>query len=309
MRVGAIDIGTNSTLLLVAERVEFEVVAVHEAVQITRLGAGVDKTGRLDPAALDRTLSYLRELGTIAHELGVEQLEAVATSAARDASNGAELLDGCEEAVGVRPRVIGGEEEARLSFEGALSGLPPRPALVVDIGGGSTELVVGAKGSTPSFARSADIGAVRLTERHLRLDPPTQSELLEAGAAIDAAIPWIDAVPLDDVQQIVGVAGTFASLATVQAAETNPVHIHGYPLSLVELRGLTQRLARHTRAQRAALVGLDPKRADVIVAGALIATRVVEHAQRRRPDLAGVTMSARGLRWGLAARMLGLVAC
>jgi exopolyphosphatase / guanosine-5'-triphosphate,3'-diphosphate pyrophosphatase len=304
VRVAAIDIGTNSVLLLVAELVGEKLVARRDESTITRLGQGVDSTGRLDAAAVARTLDCLRASAAHFRAQGVERVAAVATSVLRSATDGEPFLDRAAELLGARPRVISGREEAELTFEGALGGLGlcPGPVAVVDLGGGSTEFIVGdaAPDGTAALAAavSLDVGAVRLSERHLQHDPPLAAEI----AALRAdACATLDEAPALDGTMLVGVGGTVTSLCAL-AHEVVPydhARIHGARLSREQIATLGARLGALPLAARARLPALDPRRADVIVAGALLLEEIV-----RRAEAPHIEVSDRGVRWGLAARLV-----
>lgn len=305
MRVAAIDIGTNSVLLLIAERRDQGVEAVLERAEITRLGQGVDATRRLAPEAVERTLATLSRYGAEIRASGVSAgaIDAVGTSAMRDAEGGAAFVARAAEAIGVAPRVISGEEEAALTYEGALAGLSVGPEdgpTVFDVGGGSTEVIWrdGAAEGAP-HAVSLDIGSVRLTERHVRHDPPTGGELEALRADIRRALAALPA-PSGDARELVGVAGTVTTLAAVlqELAPYDGARVHGSPLSRADIDALVTRLAAVPLEVRQSIVGLEPKRADVIVAGALIVDEVMRWAQAPR-----LLTSDRGVRWGLALRL------
>jgi exopolyphosphatase / guanosine-5'-triphosphate,3'-diphosphate pyrophosphatase len=304
MRVAAIDIGTNTVLLLVAERdPSGQLVAVSERATITRLGEGVDKTRVLAPAAIERTNAAIDRYAEIVHELGVERVDVVGTSAMRDAGGGDAVRAHVKSKLGVEARTISGGEEARLTFAGALSGItsvvPSSHVRVFDIGGGSTEIVHGERGKPDVlFAHSYDVGSVRLTERHVKNDPPTTAELEtmreEAKAAI-ASVPAFDSnVPP------IGIAGTMTTLAAVSLQMTtyDGARVHGLTMPVTEIERVVAELARLPLAERSVVPGLEPKRADVIVAGGLIALAYLEHAGARE-----VMISDRGVRWGLAEQL------
>lgn len=274
MRVGAVDIGTNTVRLLVAELVAGGLEDVERRVVITHLGQGVDQSGSLHPEAIERTLDVLGDYGSIMDELDVGRRRAVATSAARDASNAGEFLDEAAAQLAVRPEIIDGTEEARLSFSGATSGLAEpvaegAPILVIDIGGGSTEFVAGIEG--PFHAVSIDIGSVRLTERHLGAAPAAQS--LVAAARSHVADLFSAELALPDVASVIGVAGTYTTLAAVQLdlAEYDRAAVDGTVLTIDELRNMVERLAALTVDQIAEIPSMDPARAPVILGGAIIA--------------------------------------
>jgi exopolyphosphatase/guanosine-5'-triphosphate,3'-diphosphate pyrophosphatase len=281
-RVAAVDCGTNSIRLLVADLAGDRLVDVHREMRVVRLGEGVDRTGAFAAAAVERTLAALADYARLATDLGAERLRMVATSAARDAANAGEFLDAAERVLGTRPEVISGDEEARLSFAGATAGLPSGagdgpPYLVVDIGGGSTEFVLGDQAGVRA-ARSVDIGCVRLTERALHADPPTDDELRKATSVMDDAISVAArGVPLSDASTLVAVAGSATTVAAVARAlpEYDPDVIHGTVLSAADVHDTARRLLAMTHAERAALPVMHPGRVDVIGAGALILSRVV----------------------------------
>lgn len=296
--VAAIDIGTNSVLLLVARVGPGGALEpIEERATITRLGEGVDKTRVLAPAAVERTLACLAEYGEVISKLGVERVDAVGTSAMRDAHGGDDLRRRARDLLGVEPRTISGDEEARLTFRGGLSGihLPAGNVVVFDIGGGSTEFIVGdATTRLQREGTSLDVGSVRLTERHVRSDPPSAAELDAVGADIARAL---DKAPSMRGAKLVGVAGTVTTIAAI-AREVDPydaAKVHGAELSLEEVRAVTARLAALPLAERVKLPGLSPKRADVIVAGAKLCAMILERA-----GATSVIVSDRGVRWGLA---------
>jgi exopolyphosphatase/guanosine-5'-triphosphate,3'-diphosphate pyrophosphatase len=302
-RVAAIDIGTNSVLLLVARVAPGGALEpIEERATITRLGEGVDKTRELAPAAIERTLACLAEYGAVLSKLGVERVDAVGTSAMRDARGGEELRRRARELLGVEPRTISGDEEARLTFRGGLSGIgvPAGDVVVFDIGGGSTEFIVG-DGSTRTQREgiSLDIGSVRLTERHVRSDPPTAAELAAVEADVARALA---SAPSMRGAKLVGVAGTVTTIAAI-ARGVDPydaAKVHGAELALDEVQGVVARLAALPLAKRVELPGLSPKRADVIVAGAKLCAMIVERA-----GASSLIVSDRGVRWGLAEALAG----
>ncbi len=281
-RVGAIDCGTNSIRLLVADLdlTAGALVDVERRMEVVRLGQGVDRAGRIAPDALDRTLAAARSYGDLCAGHGVERLRFVATSATRDAANRAEFADGVRRLLGVEPEVVTGEEEAHLAFVGATRGLGGHhepPFLVVDIGGGSTELVLGT--SDVEAARSVDVGCVRLTERHAFADPPTNRQLEAARADVDAALDLAAlVVPLSGTQTLVGLAGSVTTVtAHALGLDTyDSARIHGAELDLEAVRRACDDLLAMTRQRRAALPFMHPGRVDVIGAGALVWRRVVD---------------------------------
>jgi len=289
-RVGAVDCGTNSIRLLVAD-VEPRAAGLTDVLrrmEIVRLGHGVDRTGAIEPAAMERTLTRCREYAGQCRELGAERVRFVATSASRDASNAADFVAGVREAFAeydVAPEVVTGEEEASLSFRGATGDLRahgiPGPYLVVDLGGGSTEFVRGTL--DVDQARSVDIGCVRMTERHLRSDPPTPAEVAAATADIDAAIDEAaTTVDLRGVSALVGLAGSVTTI-TAQALRLpayDPERIHLAALPVEQVVAACTELLTMRRADRAALGFMHPGRVDVIGAGALVWRRIVERVHR-----------------------------
>ncbi|WP_248490963.1 Ppx/GppA phosphatase family protein [Tsukamurella sp. PLM1] len=282
--VAAIDCGTNSIRLYVARVEPAGLVELHRDMTIVRLGQGVDATGRFAPEALERVRVALGGYVSRALELGATAVRMVATSAARDASNRDEFFALTADELGritsgATAEVIEGTEEAELSYLGATAGLAAAdPVLVVDLGGGSTELVVGAGGAVDR-AFSANIGCVRITERALPSDPPTDAEAGAARAVIDGALDEaVRTVPLDGVRTWIGVAGTFTTLAALAhgLAEYDPALIHGSRVPLDELVPLCRRLVRMTAAERLALGPMHPGRADVIGGGALVVIALAE---------------------------------
>jgi exopolyphosphatase/guanosine-5'-triphosphate,3'-diphosphate pyrophosphatase len=270
----AIDCGTNSTRLLISRGEDRSWKALDRQNTITRLGQGVDATGKLDPSAIDRTIEVLRRYQGSIEQHGVEAVRITATSAARDASNSAEFFDAAEEVVGVRPELISGQEEGGLSFAGATAELDPAdgPFLVVDIGGGSTELIVGT--SEVEAVRSLDIGCVRLTEKHLHGDPPSPEELsnaiAEATDHFDETLREVEAYGA--ARTLVGVAGTITTVAAVEVglAEWDRDVIHHFWLTRAAAEDVFRTLATESLADRLHNPGLEPARADVIVGGCCI---------------------------------------
>jgi exopolyphosphatase/guanosine-5'-triphosphate,3'-diphosphate pyrophosphatase len=303
-RFGCIDIGTNSVLLLVAERAgDGMFQAVTERMEITRLGRGVDRTRRLSPEGMEATLSALEAFAREARALGTAAIAVSATSAARDAENGTAFLAEARARAGVEVEILPGDVEAQLSFEAVSRDpslcAPGESVIVLDIGGGSTELVYGA-GRDVTFRHSFNVGAVRMTERFVRGDPPTAAELATLRSFLDETFAPLPA-PAPG-QRLVGVAGTVTTLYCVQHAISpyDGPRVHGGALPSVDLDALLARLASLPVAGRAALPGLDPRRADVVVAGACILEAVV-----RTLGVSSLTVSDRGLRWGLLAARFG----
>ncbi|MBV9660033.1 MAG: DUF501 domain-containing protein, partial [Acidimicrobiales bacterium] len=274
----AIDCGTNSTRLLVGRPGGPTLERVN---RITRLGQGVDQTRRLHPDAIERTLAVLREYRSVMDRFGVDRVRMTATSAARDAINRDELFDGAEAIVGVRPELLGGDEEGALSFLGATSELDPAggPWLVVDIGGGSTELVVGAAPAAPQAVRSLDVGCVRLTERFLDGDPPGPSSIAAArrytSELLDRAAEEEPA--FSAASTLVGLAGTVATLAALdQRIDTyEREKVHHYHLTSSRVDEMLGRLAAVPAGARGHIPGVEAGRADVIVGGIIVLSEVM----------------------------------
>jgi exopolyphosphatase/guanosine-5'-triphosphate,3'-diphosphate pyrophosphatase len=277
MRVAALDCGTNSLRLLVADIDGVTLTDVVRRMEVVRLGEGVDRTGRLSDAALGRTFAVLDDYAAAIRSFDVARTRMVATSATRDAANRDVFVAGVLDRLGVEPEVITGDEEAALSFEGATRELRGRrqlatPYLVVDIGGGSTEFVLGDDDGLRA-ARSVDIGCVRLTERHLHDDPPTSAQVTAAVADIEAAIDDASTVvPVDEAQTLVGLAGSVTTVVALALGltEYDPVRIHHARVSAEQVSVITQRLLAASRAERAAIPVMHPGRVDVIGGGALV---------------------------------------
>jgi exopolyphosphatase/guanosine-5'-triphosphate,3'-diphosphate pyrophosphatase len=271
MRVAAIDCGTNSIRLLIADRsADGPSVEVTRQMQVVRLGQDVDRTGRLAPEAIERTRLALVDYVATIRANGVDAVRMVATSATRDAANRAAFVAMVRATLGADPEVITGEEEARLSFAGAASGFPGT-LLVADIGGGSTELVLGGDGRLQSD--SMDIGCVRLTERRLHSDPPTVAEIAAASDDISTAIASARTrVPIEQAATFIGVAGTVTTIAAIALglSEYSAMAIHGSSMSAATVHDVAARLVELPRAERAAIPVMHPGRVDVIAAGALI---------------------------------------
>lgn len=308
--VAAIDCGTNSIRLLIARRSHpgAPLQDLVREMEIVRLGAGVDRTGRFDPDAVDRTLTAARRYAALITEHGAQRVRFGATSATRDAANRDLLLDGIRDILGVEVEVITGQEEATLSFAGAVStlpGLPDGPRLVADIGGGSTELVLGT--DAPTHRISLDIGSVRLTERHLRSDPATAEETAAALADIDAHLDRARAeVPWDRATSLVGVAGTVTTLSAIALglASYDPEVTHGAEFTTEQTLAAARRIVAASRAERrTAFPALHPGRVDVIGAGALIWARIVERVTADA-GLAGSWTSEHDILDGLALDLL-----
>lgn len=277
-RVAAIDCGTNSIRLLISDVGPERKSDIVREMRVVRLGQDVDRTGRFAPDALARTMQVTREYGELISMLGATRVRFCATSAARDAENGQELMDGVRAILGVDVEVLSGEGEAEVSFRGATRDLVDEDTLVVDIGGGSTELVTG-RNSEVAWSTSLDIGSVRLTERFLASDPPQVSEVFECEAHLDAVLAPAVA-KLDDVGSMVGVAGTVTTVAAHSLAlpSYDSEAIHGARLNVDDVRQACLSLVRMSTADRRALPFMHPGRADVIGAGALILDRLLDLA-------------------------------
>jgi exopolyphosphatase/guanosine-5'-triphosphate,3'-diphosphate pyrophosphatase len=287
-RVAAIDCGTNSIRLLVADGSPVGLSDVHREMRVVRLGEGVDRTGRLAPAAIERTRQALADYASIIAELGATRVRMVATSASRDAGNADEFRAMVQRTLGTEPEVITGLAEAELSFVGAVAGLPgvADPLLVVDIGGGSTEVVLGTPaGGSVIAAHSMDVGCVRMTERHLRDDPPTGAQVVAALADVRHALQAAAAdVPVAAAAAFVGVAGTVTTIAAIalDLPVYDPEAIHGSVVDYERVAEITDRLLAMPRSERAALPVMHPGRVDVIGGGALVLRAVMEFVGARQ---------------------------
>ncbi|WP_432156925.1 MULTISPECIES: Ppx/GppA phosphatase family protein [unclassified Streptomyces] len=307
-RVAAIDCGTNSIRLLVADVAPGtgELVDLDRRMTIVRLGQGVDRTGRLAPEALERTFAACREYAAVIKEHGAERVRFVATSASRDAENRDVFVRGVLDILGVEPEVITGEQEAEFSFTGATRELAGRdhlekPYLVVDIGGGSTEFVVGE--DHVRAARSVDVGCVRMTERHLVVDgavtdPPSAEQIAAMRADIAAALDLAEeTVPLREARTLVGLAGSVTTLSAIaqELPEYDSAAIHHSRIPVGRVREITEWLLRSTHAERAAIGAMHPGRVDVIGAGALVLLSIME-----RTGAAEVVVSEHDILDGIA---------
>jgi exopolyphosphatase/guanosine-5'-triphosphate,3'-diphosphate pyrophosphatase len=311
-RVAAVDCGTNSIRLLVADAdpATGELTDLDRRMTIVRLGQGVDRTGRLAPEALERTFAACREYAAVIEEHGAERVRFVATSASRDAENREEFVRGVVDILGVEPEVITGDQEAEFSFTGATKELTgrtdlDRPYLVVDIGGGSTEFVVGD--DSVRAARSVDIGCVRMTERHLLVDgavtdPPTEEQIRAMRADIEAALDLAEeTVPLREARTLVGLAGSVTTVSAIaqELPEYDSSVIHHSRITRERVREITEHLLRSTHAERARIPSMHPGRVDVIGAGALVLLSIME-----RVDAQEVVVSEHdildGIGWSIA---------
>jgi exopolyphosphatase/guanosine-5'-triphosphate,3'-diphosphate pyrophosphatase len=303
-RVAAFDCGTNSLRLLVAD---LDLAAgtsrdVVREMRIVRLGQGVDRTGRIAEASLQRVFAAVEEYMEEVRGLDVDHLRFCATSAARDAENAGDFLAGIRDRVGVQPEVLVGDDEARTSFAGAVRDLPPlpEPLMVLDIGGGSTELILGTGDGAVEAARSLDIGSVRLNERHLHTDPPTKAEIREAVADIDATLDTSE-VDLARAASVIGVAGTVTTVAAgvLGLATYDPGLIHRSVLRTDAVQGQVAQLLAMVVEQRKALGYMHPGRADVIGAGGLILDRIL-----RRTTVGSLLVSEHDILDGIAWSMV-----
>lgn len=296
--IGAVDCGTNSIKLLITDDHGVEVCRESRMV---RLGQGVDATGRLADAALTRTFEAIDEFRALLDRHGVDRLRFCATSATRDASNGEEFADGVEQRLGVRPEVLSGDEEAALSYAGAVAHLqaaPAWPTLVIDIGGGSTELILG-NADGPVAAQSLNIGSVRMSERHLHSDPPTAAEIEACVADVDRHLDELgDAVAVASARTVVGVAGTITTIAAgvLDLPRYDRDLIDQSQITVTDTDDYVGRLAAMTVEERRGLAYMHPGRVDVIVGGALILERVL-----RRAGVASMIVSEADILDGIAA--------
>jgi exopolyphosphatase / guanosine-5'-triphosphate,3'-diphosphate pyrophosphatase len=307
-RVAAVDCGTNSLRLLVADvdPGRGQITDVARRMEIVRLGQGVDRTGRLAPAALQRTMAVLHDYAGVIAGSGAQAVRMVATSATRDASNAADFTRQVKEVLGVAPEVLTGAEEAALSFTGATAELAGRPEaapfLVTDIGGGSTEFVLGTA-ERIGAAISVNIGCVRMTERHLHDDPPTPDQVAAATADIDTALAQVAAeVPVMQARTLVGLAGSVTTVAAIvmglQTYQAERIHHSHVPAA--DVHRVTRDLLAQTRAERAVIGVMHPGRVDVIGGGALVLDRIMT-----RFGLAEVLVSEHDILDGIAWSLSG----
>jgi exopolyphosphatase / guanosine-5'-triphosphate,3'-diphosphate pyrophosphatase len=289
--VAVIDIGTNTTRLLVAEVEDGEVVELERRTTITSLGQGVDASGRLAQDAMDRVAEAIAVYREVIDGLGAARVVALATSAMRDSENGPDFRDFLEQRFGIDARTISGDEEARLTFLGATSSRnDDDETVVIDIGGGSTEYVSGRPGEDPGFHVSTQMGSVRHTERFLKSDPPTAEELELLAQDVRRIVPAVE------VEPAIAVAGTATSLGAIDAAE----EVHGYRLTLASCERIAAMLAGKTVDERRNVPGLHPDRAPTIVAGAVILSESI-----RSLDLSEVDVSDRDILHGAALTTAG----
>ncbi len=303
--VAAVDCGTNSLRLLIAEPTDDGALVDRERrTEIVRLGQGVDATGEFHPDALDRTFKAIDGYAELIQHAGVpvDRIHFVATSATRDVSNRDAFFAGVRERLGVTPDVITGDKEAQLSFTGALSRVRPEgePVLVMDIGGGSTEFIVGSAAGEMSFAISLDIGSVRITERFLKASPPAADDLAAAAAYVDDLLDS-SAVDFGTIHTWIGVAGTATTLAGVylELEEYDRERVHGSVIPSDGLAALLDRLSGLTVEEIRAVPSMHPGRADVITGGTLIASRVA-----LRTPVRGMIVSESDILDGIALELL-----
>lgn len=297
-RVAVVDIGSNSTRLLIADVDAGGVSEVERQSRVTRLGRGVDLSGQLSAEAIEAACEAIADYVSICSEAGVENLAAIATSAVRDASNGSAFVAELRERFALSAQVLDGEEEARLTYRGATFEQPPTaPTLVIDIGGGSTELIVGT-GEAIAFHASLQAGVVRHTERHISADPPTAVELEALAGDIRALIQEALAGQ-DGARAVAGiaVAGTPTSLAAVELGlePYDPARAHGHVLALETIQHLLSRFASSPLAERAAIPGLHPDRAPTLIAGCVILIEAM-----RAFELERIRVSEHDILYGMA---------
>jgi exopolyphosphatase/guanosine-5'-triphosphate,3'-diphosphate pyrophosphatase len=284
MRAGVVDLGTNSTRLLVADVLDGHVEEVERRTEITRLGEGVDERRKLLPLPIARVRNVLTEYRRDLQRLGAERVLTIATSAVRDAENGEAFLGEIEWSYGFTTRLLTGDEEAALTLRGVATGRRLGDGtLVLDVGGGSTELI------TTASRTSVDVGSVRLTERHLPSDPPTQEELEAAASDVRDVLPDLEPTGA------VGVAGTITTLAALELGGYDQERVHGYRLTRDAVERQLERLASLPLSERRELPGLEPERAPVILGGAVVVREVLD-----RYGLDGLEVSERDLLHGAA---------
>jgi len=303
-RFATIDVGTNTALLLVAEVRDGKIVVIEDRAEITRLGRGIGSDGLLGQEGIDRTLAVLSGYAVLArvHEAPIR---AIGTEALRQAPNAADFLHRAAAILDTPIEVISGEREAALTFRAAQHSFPElasQTVVVIDIGGGSTEVIVARQGAV-DFSRSLPMGSVRLTERHIHHDPALASEVEAATAEIAGHLAAAPLPPETERPCLVGTAGTVTTLAAMaqELQSYSPQLVHGYRLKLPVLEIQLRRLAGSTQHERQAMVGLDPRRADVILSGAIILFQIAQ-----RVGGGEILVSDRGIRWGLFIESVGL---
>ncbi|MDX6601675.1 MAG: exopolyphosphatase / guanosine-5-triphosphate,3-diphosphate pyrophosphatase [Solirubrobacterales bacterium] len=306
-RVAVVDIGSNSTRLLVAEVAEGRVSEVERQSRVTRLGRGVDLSGQLSVEAIEAACEAIADYVAICREAGVERIEAIATSAVRDASNGSAFVAELRERFALSARVLDGEEEARLTYLGATcEHVPSEPTLVVDIGGGSTELVVGA-GEEIAFHTSLQAGVVRHSERHISNDPPSALELEALAGDVRGLIEdAISGQPDIETSAGIAVAGTPTSLASIAIGlePYDPKQVHGHTLTLASIQRLLSQLASAPLSKRAEIKGMHPDRAPNIVAGVIILVETM-----RAFGLDSIKVSEHDILYGVAISAVSALDC
>ncbi len=302
MKLAALDVGTNTVLMLVAETTpDGQLCKLAEASRITRLGRGVDATGHLDPASALATLDTIAEFVEQARSLGAEKILSAATAALRDASDGADFIARVKARTGLELEVISGETEAQLAYLSSVKGLQLDLAsnlLIIDIGGGSTEFVRAQPGGTIDYI-SLQIGSVRMTERIIKSDPPHTREAVELRVTIDEALATLKWNFQPDV--MVGIAGTVTTVCAValELAQYDSTRVHGHILSQDDVLQVILRLSHVPLEERKRIPGVEPGRADVIFAGAAILERIMSHFKMKQ-----VIVSDQGVRWGLLWRAI-----
>ncbi len=303
MRVAAIDIGTNTILMLIAEQVDGAMRLVRDEHAIARMGRRVDRQRRILPESFDRVEGVLRSYLEICRSERCDTVLAVGTSALRDAENREDFLDYMRTKLGISVRILSGDEEARLSYRGAVSALPKEPALqrrvVLDIGGGSTELIEGT-GEEVLTARSTNVGSVRLSERFLSNLPPTAAALEQATREVDTALSFVK--PMESDRLCIGVAGTLTTLASIDLglARFDRERVDGHTLERSRIEQIFEKLLPLSLAEVLAIPQILPQRADIILAGVLILRIFMDRA-----GLRSIRVSDRGLRHGLALEAFG----
>ncbi len=302
MKIAALDVGSNTVLMLVVEcGADEQVRVLADMARITRLGRGVDATGHLDPQSAARTLDTIAEFMDRARSLGAEHIAGVATAGLRDASDGPDFLANVQQRTGLSLEIISGQTEAQLSYLSTQKGLGINPAerlLIVDIGGGSTELIRAASGQAQEVV-SLQLGSVRLTERIIHHDPPSPSERETLQALVDTSVRDLGWSYRPD--KVVGIAGTVTTLCAISLGieQYSPERVHGFRLMATEVLRLIELLGSIPLERRKQLPGMEPARADVLFAGAIILERVMNHFESGE-----LVVSDQGVRWGLMWREL-----
>ncbi len=306
-KVAVIDIGSNSTRLLIAAVADGRVTEIERQSRVTRLGRGVDLSGQLSGEAIEAACGAIADYVAICREVGVDHIEAIATSAVRDASNGSAFAAELRERFALSARVLDGEEEARLTYQGATcEQTPTEPTLVIDIGGGSTELIVGT-GDEISFHASLQAGVVRHSERHITNDPPSTTELEALASDVRGLIEGaIAAQPNARAAAGIAVAGTPTSLASIEIGlePYDPKQVHGHTLTLTSIQRQLSKLASAPLSKRAEIVGMHPDRAPNIVAGVVILVEAM-----RAFALENIEVSEHDILYGCAISAVAALEC